>query len=206
MTKLYVLAEHRGHISFTEPHKLQEAVEMMTVQSPQTGNLMALFFSRIDAEICRQYLNQQTWKGMRNKYDCRLVDDRAVQFMINGPIRYRSACVNGFITAPSKRLIISGDVYSLGRMTLHTDDEAWIRGEASKPDMSVLDSVQAHFKSIGAGDHLDECAVADQWDSAAVAKEAQIAIAQIGFHATGTETGFAVYSPARKKWRYLIES
>ena len=173
------------------------------VEHPVGGSRIALFFSRIDAEMCRQYLNQQTYDGYRNQYECRLISDPAVQEILRGPINYNMACITGFATISTGRLVLSEKLYSLCQVLLHAGDAAWMRGLAPKPAQSFLESTQAYFQMKGAGSHLADCLAADSWDAKLVQQQAQLAIARIGFSATGDETGFAVYSPTRKAWSHL---
>lgn len=195
----YLLGETQQSVMCMASGLIAPITEFMTI-SFTGGEAVALFNSRLDAEICREYLNRQNHEGKRNQYELVANTDSRVQILKiigNPPARL----VVGFVADQvARKLVVQGGLYSLMHFELHSADQNWLLNGWKKPPHSVMDSVRREFSRMGEPDYQDELAELGKLDEKNLASLAKLAVLQVGSLPAGNPRIPVVFSPRRKGW------
>lgn len=195
----YLLGEAHGAVLRLATGQSTPITEFLTI-SFAYGKAIALFASKLDAEICRQYLNRQSHDGHKNCYAVVASTDPRVGILKqvgNPPARL----VVGFVLDQATgKLVVQGGLYSLMHFNLHTADQEWLLNGGRKPSHSVIESVHSAFSGMGVPSHMDELTELDSLDDRMLVKLAETAIQKIGSLPIGNPAVPAVFSPRRQDW------
>ena len=196
----YLLGESCGTIITLPFFRAKRVAEFLTIKFPG-GEAVAIFLSRLDAEICRQYMNLQSDNGKKNAFELIVHQDERVQvFKKMGNQAYHLVC--GFISdAKNKKLVIQGGCYSFMHFGLYPDDNEWLLWGGRKPTRDILKSVQETFSKVGELGYINELKTLDELDAQSLAQLARDAILKIGT-SIQKQNGVipVVFSPRRRKW------
>ncbi len=189
---LYLLGEEHGSVMYLESGQIQHLItEFMTIDYA-----IALFVSRLDAEICKQYLNQCD----QNRYKVLVNSNQRVGIIKEVGDTPASLVVGFVLDQATGTLVVQGGIYSLMHFSLNPDDQSWLLDGGSKPAVSVIDSARRTLSQMGGHTYIDELEELEKLDEKSLSNLAKIAVQQAGILQSGNPTIAAVFSPRRKAW------
>lgn len=197
--KVYLLGEQSGVVTSFKLNKTTVVTEFFTI-SFTGGESIGLFLSKLDAEICRQYLNTQEHEGKKNKYELITCNDSRVEILRDFeklPFRL----ITGFVLdAHSKKLVIQGGCYSVMHFGLSDDESKWILWNENRPEQNTLSLLRSLFLHVGEGGYIEEIEMLNDMDQHSLENLAKEAVIQNGLLPKGIASKPAVFSPSRKRW------
>lgn len=199
----YLLGEHQGTLITTPQLEVTQVTEFQTIGFSVGGvehEATAVFLSRLDAEISRQYLNRQNHEGSRNQYELVANTDSRVQILEKSGNPLARLVVGFVLDETTRQLVVQGGLYSLMHFGLQIDDQNWLLNGGEKPAHSMMESLQAEFAKMGEPTFLDELAELEKLDQKSLVSLAKLAVLQVGSLPVGNPTIPAVFSPRRKGW------
>jgi hypothetical protein len=202
----YLLGEMRGTAITIPQLEATEVTEFLTIGFPIGGvehEAVAVFMSKLDAEICRQYLNRQNHEGSRNTYELLANTDSQVQIIKKTGNRPARLVVGFVLDQTTRKLVVQGGLYSLMHFDLHATDQDWLLNGGQKPAHSVMESVRREFLRMGEPGYQDELAELEKLDEKSLISLAKLAVLQVGALPVGNPTIPAVFSPRRQGWAEL---
>lgn len=197
----YLLGEPRGTYLTSPVGDPTDVTEFFVIGYPG-GEAIGIFISRLDAEICRLYLNRQNHDDRRNEYEMVGHKDRRVAIIKKSKIAIPPChLISGFVAdAKTRKLVLQGGCYSLMHAGLFADDQNWLLWGEEKPQRDILSFMQKSFAACGEDGYLEELRELDGLDGQNLMKLAQIAVLQIGVMTSGTPTIPVFFSPRREGW------
>jgi len=198
-TSTFLLGEVHGALMSLPSGQITPVTEFVTI-GYSGGEAVAVFASRLDAEICRQYLNQRNQHGSKNRYQVIVNSDQRVGILKrtgNPPARLIVGFVVDHVT---HKLVVQGGLYSLMHYDLHMADQHWLLCGGAKPDYSVIDSVRRDFLMMGVPNYLDELTEIESLDEKSLVDLAKLAVLQIGSLSSGVPAVPVVFSLRHKSW------
>lgn len=196
--QFFLLGEPRANIFEIHSGAVTEITEYFAIVN-SGYNAVAIFLSRLDAEICRQFLNSQYLEGQQNRYEIvGYQNDRlkTIRMIRNSPCQF----VVGFVLDQSRKLFIQNGCISLMHFKLNPGDVDWLIFDGNKPERDIASTVFSTFSSVREEKYLRELSELQFLDVGALEDMAREAVRQIGVMRTGNPTIPAVYSPYRKRW------
>lgn len=202
----YVLAERFGRSVNPRTGGGHDLVELLSF-SHAGRDRTAVFLSPLDAAICLHYLNRQSVRGEKNRYELRIHSDPGVVMTITTGISIGllPTLITGFATEKKTgKLVVQGGCYSMAQMPFLPDDIAWLFGPKSKPKADVVSSAFRSLASFGAEAYQEEINGLDFMEPEVLHKVAAIALAQLGALTSGVGDGLSLYYPSRQAWKKLV--
>lgn len=197
----YLLGEESQIRLITLPdNKETKVVEFLTLDTPGGGNGIAIFLSRLDAQICCQYLNQQSHNGKKNKYV--LIDslDSRVAH-INEVSEISCNLVLGFLMdMATGQLIVQGGCYSMVHFRLQASVQQWLLKGGSQPHAVIMNSFWTMFAKAGDAHYLDELTLLETLDETSLAEIARNAVLLPSVITASHAMLPVVFSPSRQAW------
>lgn len=194
-----LLGERSGKLISLRSGSVTEITEFFAIHNAGY-NAVAIFLSRLDAEIFRQLLNSQHHDGQQNSFEIVGYKDsrlEIIRIIGNSPF----VLVVGFMLDHSlRKLVIPKACYSPMCLELHPSDVDWLFFDGKKPERDITSAVFSAFSSVGEEKYLRELGELQFLDVGALEDMAREAVRQIGVMRTGNPTIPAVYSPYRKRW------
>lgn len=196
---LYLLANPQGRLIIPNIAIDLPVADFFTVVDKEAETI-AIFMSKLDAEICRQVFNHQTNNGKFSKFGLMGEKDQCVSILTKfGELPY--SLVTCFaINNQNRNFIIDDENISFTCFAINKENENWILRDHKKPTFDIFANVEYLFHSAGENDYLDELQGIETLEQHLLEEMAKEAIFQIGKLQPGEGTNSVVFSPSRKKW------